>query len=531
MSNIEKPPAASRSMAVASETGSFSWWRLLTRYHWFVLIVAALGWMFDCYDQQIFTNSRSITMRDLMPQADALTQIKFGGWATSIFILGWATGGLIFGSLGDKWGRARTMALTILVYAVCTGLSGLATSWEYFALFRFLTGAGVGGEFAVGAALVAEVMPDRARAHCLGLLQALSSVGNILAAYSLGVIVPQEGFGWGWRGLYYVGAMPALIAVFVLLRLREPERWVAAKAAAVKAQTFQRFGKVSDLFGESEWRRNTLVGLGLAVAGQIGLWGVGFYTPELIDNAIPTVEVQTRPKIEAIVNANSAEARSAGLAALDAKERRKYADLLGRASRPGEKIDVAQSLSSEQRERMTVILQKAIPEDRRTMLKSKGGMIQQIAAGLGIYAFTALAARWGRRRTFMLSLTLAWGSLVLTFSTFNSPHQVWYLWPLLGFFTLAPFGGYAIYFPELFPTRLRTTGISFCYNVGRYITAFGVFMLGPLAGALNGLTSVPGFRLAAIVLSCSYLFGLLALIWAPETLNRPLPEDQKGLAH
>ena len=101
-----------------------------------------------------------------------------------------------------------------------------------------------------------------------------------------------------------------------------------------------------------------------------------------------------------------------------------------------------------------------------------------------------------------------------------------YLWPVLGFFTLAPFGGYAIYFPELFPTRLRTTGISFCYNVGRYITAFGLFILGPLASALQGLTPIPGFRLAAMVLACSYLVGLAALIWAPETLHRPLPEER-----
>jgi MFS family permease len=526
MSNTEKPIIPAQRSAADSEADSVSWWRLLSRYHWFVLIVAALGWMFDCYDQQIFTNSRSITMRDLMPQADAITQMKFGGWATSIFILGWATGGLIFGSLGDKWGRARTMALTILVYAACTGLSGLASNWTYFALFRFLTGAGVGGEFAVGAALVAEVMPDRARANCLGVLQALSSVGNILAAYSLGVVVPEQGLGWGWRGLYYVGAMPALVAFFVLWRLQEPDRWVRAKAAAVKAGTVERFGRVTDLFREPEWRRNTLVGLGLAVAGQIGLWGVGFYTPELIDSAIPAIELKTRPMIEQAVNASSPEAYRTALAALDEKQKHKYAELLTRAAGSGPKIDAALPLSPQERQKMEAIVRKAIPEDQRTRLKSWGGMIQQIAAGLGIYCFTMVAARWGRRRTFLFSLSLAWASLILTFATFNSPGQVLYLWPILGFFTLAPFGGYAIYFPELFPTRLRTTGISFCYNVGRYITAFGLFILGPLASALQGLTPIPGFRLAAMVLACSYLVGLAALIWAPETLHRPLPEER-----
>jgi MFS family permease len=530
MPNAQEPMLPPAPSAAASSE-SLPWWRLLNRYHWFVLIVAALGWMFDCYDQQIFTNSRSITMRDLMPRVDSLTQIKFGGWATSIFILGWATGGLIFGSLGDKWGRARTMALTILVYAACTGLSGLSGNWVQFALFRFLTGAGVGGEFAVGAALVAEMMPDRARANCLGVLQALSSIGNILAAFSLGVVVPEQGLGWGWRGLYYVGAVPALIAVFILWRLREPERWVKAKAAAVKAGTAERFGRITDLFRESRWRRNTLVGLGLAVAGQIGLWGVGFYTPELIDSAIPAVEVQTRPKLEQVVNASSAQAHAAALAALDEKETRKYAELLNRASGPMRTIDPAALLSSEEKAKMRAVLKKAMPDDQRTALKSKGGMIQQVAAGLGIYCFTLLAARWGRRRTFLVSLSLAWASLVATFATFNSPGQVLYLWPLLGFFTLAPFGGYAIYFPELFPTRLRTSGISFCYNVGRYVTAFGLFMLGPLAGALHGLTPMPGFRLAAIVMASSYLIGLVALIWAPETLNRPLPEEEKELGH
>ena len=522
-------------MVESAQSRSLPWWRLLNSYHWFVLIVAALGWMFDCFDQQIFTNSRSITMRELMPQADSLVQIKYGGWATSIFILGWATGGLIFGTLGDKWGRAKTMALTIMVYAVCTGLSGLAHSWGYFAAFRFLTGAGVGGEFAVGATLVAEVMPTRARPHALGSLQALSAIGNILAAVSLGIVVPADRLGWGWRGLYYMGAIPGLIAFFILWRLREPERWVAAKAAAVEAKTVASFGRISDLFREPQWRRNTLVGLGLAVAGQIGLWGVGFYTPELIDAAIPTVEKQTRPKIAAILQAQSPAAHTSALQALDQKEARKFRELVGRVIPVMEKVDqsqvVANVLAPEFKAKLAKLLSKAITDDQKTGWKSVGGVLQQVAAFLGISCFTIMAARWGRRISFLIALLAAWGSLILTFATFHEPGQIWYLWPLLGFCTFAPFGGYAIYFPELFPTRLRTTGTSFCYNVGRYITAFGLFILGPLATALHGLTPIPGFRLAAMVLASSYLIGVIALLWAPETLNQPLPEEERGASH
>jgi MFS family permease len=535
MPNAKPSFTASSPPRAGGDTAPVPWWRLLNRYHWFVLAVAALGWMFDCYDQQIFTMSRSITMRDLLPQADSLTQIKYGGWATSIFILGWATGGLIFGTLGDKWGRAKTMALTILVYAACTGLSARAHSWSYFATFRFLTGAGVGGEFAVGAALVAEIMPDRARPYALGTLQALSAVGNILAALSLDFVVRADQLGWGWRGLYYIGALPGLIAFFVIWRLQEPERWVAARKLAVQSNSVEHMGRLSDLFRDARWRRNTLVGLALAVAGQIGLWGVGFYSPELIDAAIPTVEMQTRPKLEAMLSATSVQEYQAAFGKLETKERRKYLDLVRRVTPVRQTINESEiatkGLAPDQQKKLGQVLKVVITEDQKTGWKSIGGVLQQIAAFCGIACFTLLAARWGRRISFLLALLSAWAVLVLTFGTFHRPGQIWYLWPLMGFCTFAPFGGYAIYFPELFPTRLRTTGTSFCYNVGRYVTAFGLFILGPMASAFQGMTSIPGFRLAAIVLASAYFVGVVALIWAPETVNQALPEDEKGFAH
>src|SRR6478752_10006427 len=163
------------------------WYQLLNRYHWFVLIVAALGWLFDCLDQQLFILARPQAMAQLVTKAETpaeLTRLRSnaGDIATSVFIAGWATGGLIFGMLGDRIGRARTMLITILMYSACTGLSALSYTVYDFAFYRFLTGLGVGGEFAVGVALVAEVMPSKARTYCLALLQALSALGNISAA-------------------------------------------------------------------------------------------------------------------------------------------------------------------------------------------------------------------------------------------------------------------------------------------------------------------------------------------------------------
>ncbi len=174
------------------------WWKGLTRYHWFVLVVASCGWLFDTMDQQLFNLARRPAMKELTsprpsdaaPDArptppDPKQGDKVGeaaGVATSIFMIGWALGGLLFGVMGDKIGRARTMLLTVLIYSIFTGVSALSVGFWDFVLFRFLTGLGVGGEFAVGVALVAEAMPERARSSALGWLQASSTIGNIAAA-------------------------------------------------------------------------------------------------------------------------------------------------------------------------------------------------------------------------------------------------------------------------------------------------------------------------------------------------------------
>ena len=170
------------------------------------------------------------------------------------FMIGWATGGVIFGILGDRIGRAKTMALTILVYSLLTGFTALAWDVYSFSLCLFLTGLGVGGQFAVGVALVAEVMPDHARPHALGWLQALSTVGNVSATLiSLGMIqLKSAGYIPSyWRFMFVIGVLPALLVVAVMLRLREPERWQAAVSAR---KGKQKLGSLRELFGNPTWR-------------------------------------------------------------------------------------------------------------------------------------------------------------------------------------------------------------------------------------------------------------------------------------
>src|SRR5579871_5760763 len=126
-----------------------AWYRDMTRYCWFVLIVAAMGWMFDCLDQHLFNQARRPALEELLAGTDA-NPAAYGFYVTGIFLVGWGTGGLIFGALGDRLGRAKTMALCILAYSVCTGLVALSKNFWMFAGFQFMTGLGVGGEFAVG---------------------------------------------------------------------------------------------------------------------------------------------------------------------------------------------------------------------------------------------------------------------------------------------------------------------------------------------------------------------------------------------
>jgi MFS family permease len=186
---------------------------------------------------------------------------------------------------------------------------------------------------------------------------------------------------------------------------------------------------------------------------------------------------------------------------------------------------LTEPLMASEVEMIKQLIPRGMDESSKTRLRSKALMLQQTGAFFGMYFFVIAASRIGRRATFLGLMIMGWISVVLVFLTFKDASQIWYLWPFLGFATLAPFGGYAVYLPELFPTRLRSTGISFCYNVGRFITAGGVLILGSLAVALDGKTAFAGFRIAAVLIATSYIIGIVALIWAPETVNKPLPEE------
>jgi MFS family permease len=489
---------------------NYRWYRELTRYHWFVLTVAALGWMFDCLDQQLFTLARPTAMRDLLGVVEGDKAIgEWSGYVTSIFIIGWATGGLVFGALGDRIGRAKTMLITILVYSFCTGLSSLSVSVWDFMFYRFITGLGVGGEFAVGVALVAEVMPDRARPRALSMLQALSAIGNVSAALIGWSLAPLEQQGIdAWRVMFIIGALPALLAVVIRLKLKEPEKFTATQG---KSELQGKRGSYKALFGDPRWRKHALVGLFLAIPGVVGLWGIGFFSGDLSRVvfrraiAIETIEAEL-----AVADANTSQATvlnkmmewESEFTPIDERE-------------PFEGNDLA--IQDDVNNKISGTL---------TFWQSMTMLCMQVGAFLGMYAFGWLATHIGRRPTFLAAYLSAMAMTALVFMKLSGPEDLWML-VLMGFCQLSLFAGYAIYFPELFPTHLRSTGTSFCYNVGRYVAAFGPTIFGLLTSRVFTGPNYPmpdNWRYAGLTMSSVFLIGVVTLLFAPETKDQPLPE-------
>jgi len=454
--------------AVTTDETKLAWYQGLDRYCWVVLIIAALGWLFDTMDQNLYNLVRAPSLTDLLrsqypgdPKALADAVKEKGGIITSIFLIGWSVGGFIFGVLGDRIGRTGTMILTILIYAVFTGLSGapFVQSWEMYGFMRFMTAVGVGGEWAAGAALVAEVFPNRSRPMALGLLQALSAVGNMMASVITLLISNAEGGLEGnWRIAYFVGAVPALLVLWIRRSVREPEQWHHAKSVG------QELGNIGELFTHPVLRRNTIAAMLMATAGVGALWGVGFFSTDLV-----RTELQSGGMDKAVV---------------------------------GQQVSIM-------------------------------FLLQNLGAFFGMYLFAMHTERTSRKTAFYTWFALAWASVLIFFwnvggSGADAFNRARVLAPLMGFCTLGPLSGFTVYFPELFPTRLRTTGCGFCYNAARILAAAAPWALGSLApyfvsqggaGALGG-----GLPMAGTVVICIYILGFIGTAMGPETKGKPLPE-------
>jgi MFS family permease len=371
-------------------------------------------------------------MSDLLGTTESAVIGLYGGIVLSIFMIGWALGGLIFGPIADRYGRAKTMAITILIYASFTGLCGIATSWQELALYRFLTGIGIGGEWAAGAALIAETWPAKSRAKAAGIMQASGGIGFFLAIALYLFIGP-----YGWRWVFALGVLPAIVAFYIRYSLEEPQRWTQAKA---RQNPFP-------LLFKKPVRRDVMIGTGLAVVATFGYQGAIQWVPSWV---------------------------AAMLHAQGTRE---------------------------------VIPQVSLV----TTTLTTGGII-------GCLCLPFIADRWGRKSALRIYFLGALLSVPATFLLARELSHAVLAAPIMGFFAAGVTTGFAIYFPELFPTAIRATAQGFCFNFARFFSAAGPLLAGVLTSAHGA------FAPAIATIGSVYFIGLIILIFARETKGQALPD-------
>ena len=455
------------------------WYAGITSYQWLVLVIASLGWVFDVFEGQVFVAS----MRDAMPallgvSADHPSVSQWNDWAFGSFLLGGALGGVLFGVVADRIGRSKTMVITILFYSLFTCVTAFAqTPWQ-IVLLRFFVAMGVGGEWAVASAMVAEVMPTRSRPVMSSIFHGSSVFGTLMAVTVGALVIGNEALGANaWRWGFAIGAFPALLTVWVRWKLREPEDWVRAKERARTDENAQ-VGRLTDLLAPPHLR-NTVVGVSLASIGLVTFWGVHIYGK----------------------NALLRRAQATALAA--------------------EGIPIKAPQKTSDRKEYKARRNEALAKHRGAIKRAEmlSMTLNTLGGGLGLVLFGPIAMRWGRKRTFVMYHAVAFLTVLVLFQGLlarDAPaFQLALMLPVFGFFTLGMHAGYAVYFPELYPTRLRSTGSGFCFNMGRLATA--------AAFVVFGLVTVTDEQ-KAVLLAPLYLLGVAVVLLARETKGEDLPE-------
>ncbi|HZZ81762.1 MAG TPA: MFS transporter [Gemmataceae bacterium] len=514
---------------------------------WMALTAALLGWLFDGLEMGLFPLIQKDALDELVG-ADQRT--LWMGIMTSFFLVGAATGGVLFGWLGDRIGRVRSMMLSVLTYALVSGLCGFAAdfsvgdvtvpgAWQ-IGFLRFIASLGMGGEWSLGVALINELWPDRSRAFLAGLIGAAANVGYLLIGLVGGGI--QQGIhqvrelmlqlnlseNWvdhlisdqnrGWRLLMMLGAVPALLTFFI--------RWFVPESA--------KWEKERDKGATSHWatRDLTMVLVGACAAcGVIMLWAIDIPLAARIGGSIVGFGIvtwgYTFPVISYLKRAQAALGTGGGEArAIRAGEPplRSIAATTVSWQPMVRRMLLAATLSGvallgtwgtiQQAPAWSLTLRDTVPtaNAQTQVLAAIGAIIGTIAA--------ALIGGWAGRRITYFFLCLGSFAIIQIFyktsDSFDTKFLV--LAFLTGAITASFYGWLPLYLPELFPTAIRATGQGFGYNFGRILAAIGVLQLNTLKEQFGGLPQ------ACAALSFIYVVGVIVIWFVPETKGKPLPD-------
>ncbi len=256
--------------------------RSLTPQQWRSGIAAWLGWLFDGLDMHLYTVVAPVFVALLLGGvAPTSPDVKEkSAFIQAAFLVGWALGGAFFGRLGDVLGRSRSLSLTILTYALFTGLSSLAQTWWHLLIFRFIAALGIGGEWAVGSALLSETWPKNWRSWIASVLQTGVNIGVLLATFTTYQLAGHE------RWVFVVGILPALLVFWIRKNVPETEEWHAARTGAEKAPG------IADLF-RGETRSITLRVIAVCAAALTGWWAFQFWNLQYL-RSLPEVQAMDR---------------------------------------------------------------------------------------------------------------------------------------------------------------------------------------------------------------------------------------------
>jgi MFS family permease len=233
-----------------------------------------LGGVFDGLDSSLMHITMPLALRDLTGQ-EPKAVAHLGSYITAIFLVGWTLGGILFGYIGDKFGRVKAMMGSILLYSIFTGLGGLAHNWELLAFFRFLTGLGIGGELVSITTFLSEVWPEKSRAFAVAMLISSYQIGQMLS----GVL---NYFVQDWRHAFFFGSLPALLIFFLRRNLGESEKWMDDQLSQAEAQ--QEKTSLWKLLFDVENRRNLWVG-GVSFAAYLTVfWAALAWLPSWVDS-------------------------------------------------------------------------------------------------------------------------------------------------------------------------------------------------------------------------------------------------------
>lgn len=258
---------------------------------WHALLATWLGGVFDGMDSSIFAIVLFPSLSDLLNTTSHAVVALHGSYIIAAFMFGWAAGAIVFGTAADHFGRARVLTFTIILYALCTGLCATAHSWQEMALYRFLVGAGIGGEMGIGAVLLSECWPGKSRAHAVGAMATSLGFGYFLTA-GLNLLLGP----YGWRWLFIAGIAPAFLTVYIRMKLKEPKQFVELQQARKHEKTDHTralIAGVKELF-KPENKSKTLAIVAVSSTAIITWWAVIAWIPAWVNQLTGDLAVSER---------------------------------------------------------------------------------------------------------------------------------------------------------------------------------------------------------------------------------------------